>query len=268
MKLRRLTNSEFDRAERLALREGVPLDQCATCGSTPESIRDGVFGREPGTYRYLGRVRECDCATQLALRRHYLVANIGAQYARLDWNDYEDEGVKDVVSEYLDRWDWARASGMGLEFSSPRLGVGKTFGATYVGKELIKRGERVYFTPFLEVVSALTNQHADAKLINRLISDSTVLILDEVGEPTTAPQHDLFAGKLEEVVRARTNANLVNIITTNLTPQGMRKLYPRVYSLLEAKQIRIELNGGDARQGKIADKNLRLFLDKEVAPIT
>lgn len=268
MNLRRLKNDEFDRAERLALRSGVPLDKCPTCGSTPESVDEGTFGREPGTYRHLGRDHDCDCATQLALRRHYLVANIGDQYARLDWSDYPDGDVRESVDLYLDKWESARAIGTGIEFSSPGLGVGKTFGATHIGKELVKRGERVYFVEFLDVVSALVGKHEDTQLINHQLRNSTVLILDEVAESASAPQSDLFAAKLEEVVRHRTNFNMVTIMTTNLTPEKLRKIYPRVYSLLEAKQIRIELTGDDARQGVVAEKNLREFLDGEVAPFT
>ena len=39
-----------------------------------------------------------------------------------------------------------------LSLPARSFGVGKTFAATYVGKELIKRGERVHFVPFHEMV--------------------------------------------------------------------------------------------------------------------
>lgn len=269
MNLRRLSNAEYERAEQRARRSDIALDVCPTCGSVEETIDEGTYGREPGTYHFRGEDHACNCERQMALRRHYLVAGIGDQYARLDWRDYDgDESIKDAVDLYLDKWQSAKANGMGIEFSSPGLGRGKTFGATHIGKELIKRGVDVYFVQFLEVVSALTGEHEEADYVRGRILDSTVLILDEVAEPWTAPQRDLFAAKLEEVVRSRTNENLVIIMTTNLAPDRLNQIYPRVYSLLEAKQIRIEMTGKDARQGKVADQNLRLWLDDEVAPIT
>lgn len=268
MNLPRLKNDEFERVERLARESGTRLDHCPTCGSRPIEVDDGVEGWINGTYRFRGREHACDCDTQIQLRKHYLLANIGDQYQRLDWADYDNEDVKSVVSTYLDKWDAFKINGMGLEFASPRLGVGKTFGATYVAKELIKKGERVFFLPFLEVISTLTRQHAEAEYLERKLHDSTVLVLDEVVPPWTAPQAQLFAGKLEEVVRNRTNFNKVTIMTTNMTEDELYEHYPRIYSLLQAKQIRIVLEGRDARQGRIAKENLELVLNGEVRPIT
>lgn len=268
MRLPRLKNDEYELAEAIARRSGIPLSQCPTCLSKPIEVEEGVVGWENGTYRFRGKEYGCDCETQKQLRKHYLIANIGDQYQRLDWNDYSNADVKKVVAMYLEKWDGFRLNGMGLEFASPALGVGKTFGATYVGKELIKRGEKVFFSPFLEVISALTRQHPDAEEYERRLYDSTVLILDEVIPPWTLPQANLFAGKFEELIRNRTNFNRVTIMTTNLTEEQLFEHYPRTYSLLQAKQVRIVLKGSDARQGLIARENLELVMNDEVRPIT
>jgi hypothetical protein len=268
LKLPRLRNEDYERVERLAKQSGVPLDQCPTCLARPIEIEDGVTGWENGTYRFRGSVHDCDCEVQKQLRKHYTLANIGDQYQRLAWEDYPNQDVKDVVAMYLGKWDGFKLNGMGLEFASPSLGVGKTFGATYVAKELIKRGESVFFTPFLEVISTLTKQHPEQELYERKLYESTVLVLDEVVPPFTAPQASLFAGKLEELIRSRTNFNKVTIMTTNLTEDDLYEHYPRVYSLLSAKQVRIVLEGRDARQGVIAQENLELVMNGEVRPIT
>jgi hypothetical protein len=44
------------------------------------------YGREYGTYKLDGEVHPCDCDEQIALRKHYLLANIGDQYMRLNWH--------------------------------------------------------------------------------------------------------------------------------------------------------------------------------------
>jgi len=218
----------------------------------------------------MGKEYKCDCDTQIALRKHYLLAGIGDQYQRLDWADYRgSQEVKDVVAVYLDRWKRFKINGMGLEFASKRLGTGKTFAATHIGKELIKRGENVFFTPFLEVVSILTRLRDEWERLEKKLYETTVLILDEVVPPISTPQRDLFHGKFEELVRNRTNFNRVQIMTTNLTEDELAETYPRPYSLLAAKQQRIEMGEGvDARQGHIADENLQIVLNDEVRPIT
>jgi DNA replication protein DnaC len=269
LKLPRLTNRQYEQIAAMAAQSGIPITQCPTCLAKPIEVAPGVEGWENGTYRFRGEEHNCDCDTQKLLRMHYFAANIGDQYQRLDWRDYTgSEEVKKAVSTYLEKWERFRINGMGLEFASPKLGVGKTFAATYVGKELIKRGENVFFIPFLEVISTLSKQHADHEELERRLYDSTVLILDEVIPPWTAPQQQLFAGKFEELIRNRTNFNKVNIMTTNLTEDALYEHYPRTYSLLTAKQVRVVLDGADARQGKIADENLELVMNDEVRPIT
>jgi DNA replication protein DnaC len=157
---------------------------------------------------------------------------------------------------------------MGLEFGGVGLGVGKTFGATYVGKELIKRGERVFFIPFLEVISLFQKEEEDRRDLERTLKETTVIVLDEVLGSSSSAQGQLFSSKFEELIRHRTNHNLVTIITTNLTAETLDELYPRTYSLLAAKQLRIDMTGIDRRRADIAWENLELLANKEVRPIT
>lgn len=267
--MRRLTNSEFEEVERLAESAGIPLDQCPTCLAKTQKIAPGVYGFENGTYRFRGKEYDCDCQRQIELRKHYLLAHIGDQYLRLDWRDYDGpESVKESVALYLDKWTGFKLNGMGIEFTSPMLGVGKTFAATYVGKELIKRGERVYFKPFLEIISLYDQDPDYRRREEERLRDTTVLILDEVVPPITTAQGQLFSAKFEELIRHRQNFNRVTIMTTNLPPDKLRKTYERTYSLLEAKQMRIEMHGRDAREEKIAWENLELVANDEVRPFT
>jgi DNA replication protein DnaC len=267
--LPRLNNAEFDFVAKLARKSSIPLSQCPTCLATEIEIAPDVWGWENGTYRYMGQEHQCDCDTQIALRKHYLLAGIGDQYMRLDWADFHGTPeVREAVELFLDKWDRFKLNGMGLEFSSPNLGVGKTFAATFVGKELIKRGEKVYFIPFLEVINLLSRDEAYRSEMEDKLRDVTVLILDEVVPPWTERMGQLFAGKFEELIRHRTNYNRVTVMTTNLEPHQLHEHYPRTYSLLEAKQVRVEMGGEDARQTFIGMQNIELVANDEVRPIT
>lgn len=260
--MRRLTNAEYDRVAAICDQSGIVIDQCPTCLTTREDREDyGVVG----TYRYQGEERICDCQRQMDLRVHYLLANIGDQYQRLDWNDYHgSQDVRDTVAKVLDNWTACKLNGVGLEFTSPDLGVGKTFAATYVARQLVQRSENVYFAPFLEVVSELTKSESD---LERTLKDVTVLVLDEVIEGNSLAQQALFATKFEELIRHRTNFNKITIMTTNLTKEQLNAAYPRTYSLLEAKQIRVPMSGSDFRQQELAMENIELIANQEVRPI-
>lgn len=188
---------------------------------------------------------------------------------RLNWDtDYRDEDVKDDVQTYIESWPNLKLQGMGLELSAPKLGVGKTFAATHVAKELIKLGERVYFMPFYEMVGVYALPVEERRPLEQRLLECTVLVLDEVIAPNTEAQSNLFSGKFEELIRTRTNFNRVNIMTTNLTPAKLHDIYPRIYSLLEAKQFRIEMDGEDARQGIVKSRNIKMAANREVRPIT
>lgn len=266
LRLPRLTNSQYDMIAESCRNSGIPITQCPTCLGREELTEDGIYLFESGTYKLRGEVFDCDCETQMNLRIHYTLANIGDQYQRLDWSDFRgDEGVKDFIGEFLDKWQSFRINGMGVEFSSSNLGTGKTFAATYIGKELVKRGESVYFTSFLDAVDAITHNNQE---ITQRLRDTTVLIIDEIGTGMSQAQGALYTMQLEGIVRNRTDFNRVTLITTNLTPEELIEEYPRTYSLLEAKNRRIVLSGEDARQTFIRDENLELSLNEEVRPIT
>lgn len=263
LKLPRLSNEAYERAEALA---SYSFDTCPTCKSKPIEVAPGIYGWENGTYTLDGHELDCDCDTQRLLYRHYLAANIGDQYQRLNWREfYGSSEAVDLVSLYLDSWTSAKNNGIGLEFYSPETGSGKTFAATHIGKELIKKGEKVYFTPFLDFINILSA--TDRIEQEERLFKTTVLILDEVRPATTMIQNTFFSNRFEELIRNRTNFNRVTIMTTNLEPGELRYEYPRPYSLLEAKQKRIKMSGDDARIGERKMRNQELFMNNEIEPI-
>jgi hypothetical protein len=204
----------------------------------------------------------------MALRRQYLAANIGDQYQRLGLGDWRGpETVRADLQHYLDKWPSVRQHGMGLELASKRLGTGKTFLACAVGKELIKQGVRVFFTPFIDVIDKLSHDTDERAPLERRLKETTVLILDEVIPPFTQAQGQLFARQLELVVRHRQNFNMPTIMTTNLEQDELAEIYPRTYSLLAAKQFRVALEGPDVRQDWIERENQELVLNDETRPI-
>lgn len=267
--LKGLSDSEYERAKRLAAKTGTPIDQCYTCGGKRSAIpgSGGVTEFQSGTYKdRSGKTVQCDCASQMALRSRYLLANIGSQYQKLDWEDFKPEKpeIKQAIDDYVDNWEEFLHHGFGMELGG-QMGVGKTFSATYIGKEMIKRNQSVYFIPFIDLIFAY--QDEDGSLEDKF-RNTTFLIMDEVTLPKTAKQQEVFADKFEAMIRHRTNYDLPTIITTNVSAEKLDGAYPRVYSLLAAKQIRVEFEGGDARREKKRAENGGMIVEHMRRPIT
>lgn len=266
MKLPRLSNAEFDLANSRISASGENPLQCPTCKSMPDSEDDGL--RIHGIYRYQGKDNECDCETQIALRRHYALANIPKQYMTLDWATYDgDQYVKDEVANYIEKFIYYKDNGLGIEFYSPEFGVGKTFAAIHIGKELVKQGYSVYFLAFPDLVNRLSTPET-AQDTQEFLEKAHVIIIDDITPGISEKQRDLFASKLELVVRHRTNWNMPTVITTNLLHEDLLFFYPRIYSLLSAKHQQVKMPGKDRRPGLIKDENERLARNCETKPIT
>lgn len=268
LRLKPLSDREYDLACRLGKGSGPLFEQCPTCGAKETTIPNsgGVKEFKCGTYKYRDEIHQCECQAQMALRARYLLANIGDEYQRLDWNDFD--GTSDArkwVSTYLEKWENFKHHGWGLEFGGPQ-GVGKTFAATHIGKELVKKGEKVYLIYFREMVGAFESHQWE--WIEDKMNTITFLILDELLPPISERQHDLYSARFEALMRHRTSYNLPTIITTNLTERELDKYYPRTYSLLAAKQERVDMWGEDARRGKVQLERVEMILNDEVRPIT
>ena len=267
MKLPRLSNSQFDAIEERARALGKSLRICPTCGNRASELITGVQVWDPGTYRLDDIEYPCNCEQQIALFRHYLLARIPEEYMRLSADDYfGDANAWDQMQSYLDHWEGFKAQGLGLEFYAERQGVGKTFLATYVARELIKLGEQTYYIDFRTILNLYTKELREET--EELIRNMGVLVLDEVIPPSSIAQQTFFADRFEELIRYRTNYNRVTIMTTNMMPDALEQFYPRTYSLLAAKQIRIQVNGLQDARTDVGVMNLELALNNERRPIS
>jgi DNA replication protein DnaC len=263
--LRSLPDDEHTYADQLSQQiKGKNLDYCPTCGSGwPESPDEVPPLRQ---YYYLSEWHDCDCKTQIALWARYLVAGIPEQYMRLDWGDYEGSPeAQEFVNKYLAKWKAYRQHGFGVEFGGPRLGIGKTFAATAIVKEMVKHRQRALFIPFVEMVSAF--ERSDAEVVEYKLRMTPYVVLDDIMPPKSDKQANFYHNKFEAIIRHRTNYNLPTIITTNLTTDELDEYYPRTYSLLSAKQKRIDMDGQDFR-GIMGLWNIELIENGETRPIT
>jgi len=233
---------------------------CPTCKGT-------------GTYRYRDDVHECPndglMCDQQRLFRIYCLGKIPLQYQTLDWADFPEGEAKKSIDSYLesfmDMWDM----GIGVEVFGKSMGVGKTWTTIHVMKEVAKLGYSTHFTTFSDIKNMINLPHAEWNLAARPLLSVEVLNIDEILRPVSDAQSAFYEEKLEWVVRQRSNANLVTLTSTNMTREEMEEHYPRVYSVLSLKQIRIELSGDDfRRKAEGFDTLAELAFKGERRPIT
>jgi len=235
----------------------------------PEEKAEGIYVRNPSTYTFDGQEFSCDCEEQIALHRHYILARIPDEFMRYTETDWEgDPEAWQAVKDYLEHWDGMRVHGLGLGFHAKKMGVGKTFLATYVARKLIRRGESVTFSAFGHLVSLYELPPEERRAEEQRLKETHVLILDEVMKPYGA-QLDLFAATFEEILRYRNSYGKITIYTTNLEPTAIEEYYPRAYSLLCGKQkiIKLDSSVGDVRKEAMHTIEEYLAMNNEMRPI-
>lgn len=264
-----MSNKQFEEVESLLQKSPKKSRECPTCGGRAEEAAPGIYEWPKTVYKNANdEVVVCDCAEQVELFRHYLLAHIPEEYMRLGEEQYYgDQEAWDEVTKYLSLWEDMKAYGLGLGLYSKTQGTGKTFLATRVARELVKAGETVYYINFRDIMALYEMPYEERANEEDRIKNSTLLILDEVVGTISAAQKSLFGSKFEEVVRYRTNYGRVTILTTNLKPADLDANYERTYSLLAAKERHIGIAGHDARREGIWDYNQTLAEYGQRSPI-
>lgn len=239
---------------------------CPTCGKEEGSDQVGTFRHDGQTWICpdddRGHIR-------LRLAYHYWIAGIPVEYQTLPWDRYPHPSVKDDVDEYLNRIDRMSRLGMGFLVSGVNRGTGKTWLTAHVLKEAVKRGYSGWWTSFSDMARLYgLDDRAERDRILEKMRTVQHLVVDDVLKPVSEPQRALFESQWEEVVRFRTVMGFPTHISTNLPEEEIESLFPRVYSLLSAKQFGVQLAGNDARIVEARRRNIAMAMSDETEPIT
>jgi DNA replication protein DnaC len=111
-------------------------------------------------------------------------------------------------------------------------GCGKTHLAAAVANKAVARGASVFFAVVPDLLDHLRKTfHPNAdQLYDELfdqVRNAALLVLDDMGAHSSTPWAE---EKLYQVVNYRTLSHLPTIVTTDLKPEGVQQVHPRIYS--------------------------------------
>lgn len=223
-----------------------------------------------GKYSLDGEVYKCDCQMQILLQKHYLAANIGREYHNICLDHFvgqDRETAVGAVEDYVDSFEDNLDFGFGLTFSGP-VGTGKTFAMATVLKELVKRGRDVYMVTFADLINIWGQSWNDeeAKRLDRKLRSVEILGVDELRTDARNQGGFLSLG-LESIIRHRTSNLFPTLITTNLTKNDEEDIFYKSYSLLSARNQRVQFEGEDIRGTAIRRRERNMKKQGERRPI-
>ena len=197
---------------------------------------------------------ECDCEHQVALFKWYSSSGIGANYQRLDWDDYvvdtpSKAALKGGVTKYLDNAQEFLRQGMGLYLSGD-IGVGKTMLLNLVLKDLVKAGYSCFATTFAQMIEMYTAGWTDKEekqWFQRKFLNSQFLLLDDVGKERDT-KIALNETTFDAILRQRVTDGRPTFISTNPTADAMEERYGKaILSLVREQSLEELVTGVDYR---------------------
>lgn len=216
---------------------------------------------------YLRNGNRCSCLQQSLVSKAYEMSNIEEMikkenFSTFDINIFSDEpfegedlsprenmiNIVGLAEGFVNNFD--EKNGQNLLFYG-RTGLGKTFLSNCIAKSLLDRNKIVvYQTAFtiLDIMSKYRFERGENKLNTfqyNLLFDADLLIVDDLG---TELSNAFTNAEIFNVVNTRIIRNKKTIISTNLTPKEISRIYTeRVFSRVFDKFLPLKFYGKDLR---------------------
>ena len=236
----------------LLLSHGYPEDYLEPAWFCPDCQDTGFIGNE-----------KCHCFREAAIRLVYDQSELAGILAEENFSRFNELYYDDTVTEnstgLTSRENIREIRGILEDFDRNYLlygstGLGKTFLCHCVAKEFLDRAKSVQFytAPALNHLleearfSRDSESASDARQKLTSVYDCELLIIDDLG---TELVNSFTASELLELLDRREAAGLSTILSTNLSPAEIRRVYSeRVYSRLIRDYVLLKLTGLDIRR--------------------
>lgn len=178
-------------------------------------------------------------------------ARVPERYWESSLNTIPDHLVyKPKVEKYLGSILEMLDQGIGLYLWSTENGTGKTNIASLVAKEALRYGKTVFFEESSRLKTMLINkeQFEEGLSIEARIEMVDLLILDDIGKEYRT-NSGYAENALETLLRSRVQKVRTTILTGNVHPKELQKIYSEDFSaLLKESMIPINIVGHDFRE--------------------
>lgn len=239
-----LSEPAFEAVERRAASLGLRTDRCPVCGLGGDCVQSHECGDLGGTARCSLCAGCGACEAQRRLLTHYLAADVGLHWFRLDWAEMDFE-AKPVVDAYLAGLRENLRAGLGLTFLGP-IGTGKTTAAAHVVKQaiqLLHSGEKVQVVRFDRLIASYEDQVAMERM-----RSVRLLMVDEMYAPHSEGQRHLYDNLTTDILGTRYDNCASTLITANLNPDELSTHYPRLASRQGQTNQLVPMVGEDRRR--------------------
>ncbi len=178
------------------------------------------------------------------LPERYWEASLSAIPDHLDY--------KHKIKKYLDNLVEMMEQGIGLYLWSSENGTGKTSVSALIAKEALRYGRTVFFEESSRLKGMLINkeQFEEGTSIEERMMMVDVLILDDIGKEYRTSS-GYAENVIETLVRARVQKVKTTIMTGNVHPKDMKKIYSEDFSaLLKESVVPVNVTGYDFREAR------------------
>lgn len=188
-------------------------------------------------------------------------SNVPERYWKVKFSEIP-EGLeyKEKVGKYLSSLSKMMDEGIGLYLWSTENSTGKTAIAVLAIKQALRMGKTAFFEEsgmLKQALMAKAEFDENTSLEQRILGVD-LLVIDDLGKEYRTSS-GFAENQLETIVRARVQRLKTTIMTSNVHPKELKKLYSEDFSaLMRESMIQLNVRGYDFRAAK--EKLLRNLL--------
>lgn len=192
---------------------------------------------------------DCDCKSQLTLRRWFAVRGIPDIGMQLRWADMTgaDQRWIDEATNFIEHRDAFLRVGQSMVFYG-RSGSGKSSLAWLVMKAILWHGYHANAVSAMAIVDHLFMWKTDQERLdrwNRRMRNSDLLVIDDLGKEAGG-RTESVARSVESLITRRADDRRSTLITTNLSAEQLTQRYPEAMEMLRGSGTLTEMSLADS----------------------
>lgn len=161
--------------------------------------------------------------------------------------------VSDAMQKYVLNFEEFKRDGKGILLCGD-VGVGKSYMAACVANALIDKDYSVLMTNFTRIVNRIQEDFKGRQEYIDSLSKYTLLVIDDLG---IERQSDYMQEMIYNIVDSRWRSGLPFFVTTNLTPNELKKPenigHKRIYERIIERCFLIKMEGVSQRRLNVRD---------------